>query len=56
MKKENPDKMIIYGDSSLVSMEMRRDFEETLKRGIYMELHQRKMLSDRQLSILLRTR
>ena len=56
MKEENPDKMITYRDISRIPMEMRHDFENALKRGIYKELHRRKMLSDRQLSILLKNR
>lgn len=56
MKEENPDKMITYRDISRIPMEMRHDLEDALKRGIYKELHRRKMLSDRQLSILLKTR
>ena len=56
MKEENPDKMITYRDISRIPMEMRHNFEDALKRGIYKELHRRKVLSDAQLSILLRIR
>ena len=52
MKKGELDITGTYYDS-LVSMEMRRSFEEALKRGIYKELHRRKMLSDEQLRMLL---
>lgn len=54
MKEENPDKTVTYHDNSLVPLEMRHSFEDTVKRGIYKELHRRKMLSDGQLCILLK--
>lgn len=56
MKKENSDKATTYHDDNLVSIEMRRSFEDALKKGIYKELHQRKMISDGQLCILLKNK
>lgn len=41
---------------SLMSLEMQHSFYATLKSGIYKELHRRKMLSDGQLCILLKTK
>lgn len=55
MKEGNLDKTTTYHDKSLIPMEMRRSFEDAVKRGIYKELHRRKMLSDGQLCILLKT-
>ena len=52
MKKGELDITGTYYDS-LVSMEMRRSFEEALKRGIYKELHHKKMLRDEELCLLL---
>ena len=49
MKGRNFDKTTTYH-------EMRGSFEDVLKRGIYKELHQRKVLSDGQLCILLKTK
>ena len=53
MKKGELDITGTYYDS-LVSMEMRRSFEEALKRGIYKELHHKKMLRDEELCLLLK--
>lgn len=53
MKKGETDIKGKYYDDSLVPIEMRRSFEDALKRGIYKELHRRKMLSDEQLRMLL---
>ena len=53
MKKGETDITGKYYDDSLVPIEMRRSFEDALKRGIYKELHRRKMLSDEQLRMLL---
>lgn len=53
MKKGETDIIGTYYDDSLVPIEMRRSFEDALKRGIYKELHRRKMLSDEQLRMLL---
>ena len=56
MKKGNVEKTTIHHDKSLIPMEMRRSFEDALIRGIYKELHRRKMLSDGQLCALLETK
>lgn len=55
MKEGNFDKTTIYYDKSLIPMERRYSFEDAVKRGIYKELHRRKMLTDGQLCILLNT-
>lgn len=55
MKEGNFDRTTTYHDNGLISIEMRRSFDDVLKRGIYKELHQRKILSDGQLCILLKT-
>lgn len=54
MKAENPDRTITNSDNLMIPVEMRRSFDKALKRGIYKELHRRKMLSDGQLCILLK--
>ena len=56
MKEGNLNNKITYHDKSLIPMEMRCSFEDAVKRGIYKELHRRKMLSDGQLCILLKTK
>lgn len=56
MKKENSDRVATYNDSNQIPIEVGCSFYEVLKRGIYKELHQRKMLSDGQLCILLKTK
>lgn len=56
MKEGNFDRITTYHDNSLIPVEMRRSFDDVLKRGIYKELHRRKMLSDGQLCILLKTK
>lgn len=54
MKEENFDKITTYSDP--IPIEVRCSFYDVLKRGIYKELHRRKMLSDGQLCILLKTK
>ena len=56
MKEGNLNHTRSYHDKGLIPMEMRRSFEDTVKRGVYKELHRRKMLSDGQLCILLKTK
>lgn len=55
MAEGNSDRTTTYHDNSLIPIEMRRSFDDVLKRGIYKELHQRKILSDGQLCTLLET-
>lgn len=57
MKEENSDRtIIIYNDNNQIPIEVKHSFYDVLKRGIYKELHRRKMLSDGQLCILLQTK
>ena len=56
MKEENSDRTITYDDNGLIPIEKKHSFQDVLKRGIYKELHRRKMLSDGQLCILLKTK
>ena len=56
MKKENSDKTTTCDDNSMIPIEMKHSFYTALKRGIYKELHRKKMLSDGQLCILLKTK
>lgn len=56
MKEGNFDRGATYDKNGLISIEMERSFHATLKKGIYKELHRRKMLSDGQLCILLKTK
>lgn len=56
MKEGNLDRKTTYHDNSLLPIDIKRSFDDVVKRGIYMELHRRKMLSDGQLCILLKTK
>ena len=56
MKEENSDRGAAYNDSNQIPIEVKCSFYDALKRGIYKELHRRKMLSDGQLCILLKTK
>ena len=56
MKEGDFDKPMTNHDNSTIPMEIRHSFEDAVKRGIYKELHRRKMLSDGQLCILLKTK
>lgn len=56
MKEKNPGRKAVYDADNLMSLDMRYSFHAALKRGIYKELHRRKMLSDGQLCILLKTK
>lgn len=55
MAEGNSDRTTTYHDNGLIPIQMGRSFDDVLKRGIYKELHQRKILSDGQLCILLET-
>lgn len=54
MKEGDLDYTRTYHDKGLIPMEMRRSFEDAVKRGVYKELYRRKMLSDGQLCFLLK--
>lgn len=56
MKGKNPDRKAVYNADSQMTLEMEHSFHAVLKRGIYKELHRRKMLSDGQLCILLKSK
>lgn len=56
MKEEHSDRGAAYNDNNQMPIEVRCSFYDVLKRGIYKELHRRKMLSDGQLCILLKTK
>lgn len=56
MKEENSDREATYIDNNQIPIEVGCSFYDVLKRGIYKELHRRKMLSDGQLCILLKTK
>lgn len=56
MKEENSDREATYNDSNQIPIQVSCSFYDVLKRGIYKELHRRKMLSDGQLCILLKTK
>lgn len=55
MKAENSDRGAAYIDNNQIPIEITCSFYNALKKGIYKELHRRKMLSDGQLCILLKT-
>ena len=55
MKEETSDRGATYNDNNQIPIEVTRTFYDNLKKGIYKELHRRKMLSDGQLCILLKT-
>lgn len=56
MKEEDFDRATTYSDRNQIPAEAWCSFSDVLKRGIYKELHQKKMLSDGQLCILLKTK
>ena len=56
MKEEDFDRTTAYNDSNQIPIEVSCSFYDVLKKGIYKELHRRKMLSDGQLCILLKTK
>lgn len=56
MKEKNSGRKVVNDADSRIPLEMRHSFHAALKRGIYKELHRRKMLSDGQLCILLKTK
>ncbi len=53
MKKETFDQTITFHGSITIPIEMKESINLLLKRGVYKELHRRKMLSDGQLDMLL---
>ena len=53
MKKETFNQTITLHKSILISIEVKNSFDRLLKKGVYKELHRRKMLSDGQLDMLL---
>lgn len=53
MKEETFDQKITFHESISISIEIKNSFDNFLKRGVYKELHRRKMLSDGQLDMLL---
>lgn len=54
MEGKSSDRGVTCIDDNQISMEVIQSFYNVLKRGIYKELHRRKMLSDGQLCILLK--
>lgn len=56
MKVKNPGRNAVFDADSRMPLEMSHSFYTALKRGIYKELHRRKLLSDGQLCILLKTK
>ncbi len=56
MKEEDFDRTTTYSDKNQIPAEAWRSFYDVLERGIYKELHRKKMLSDGQLCILLKTK
>lgn len=56
MREENSDRGATYNDNHQIPIEVRCSFYDVLKSGIYKELHRRKMLSDGQLCVLLKTK
>ncbi len=53
MKKETFNQTITLHESISISIEVKNSFDRLLKKGVYKELHRRKMLSDGQLDMLL---
>ena len=53
MKKETFNQTITLHKSISISIEVKNSFDRLLKKGVYKELHRRKMLSDGQLDMLL---
>lgn len=56
MREANSDRGAAYDDNNQIPTEVRCSFYDVLKRGVYKELHRRKMLSDGQLCILLKAK
>lgn len=56
MKEPDFERTITYHENSPIPVTAGSSFDDVLKRGIYKELHRRKMLSDGQLCILLKTK
>ncbi len=53
MKKETFDHVITFHESITIPIEIKHSINSLLKKGVYKELHRRKMLSDGQLDMLL---
>lgn len=53
MEKETFDRAITFHESITIPIKMKYSINNLLKRGVYKELHHRKMLSDGQLDMLL---
>lgn len=53
MKKEAFDQAITFYENITIPIEIKQSVNSLLKRGVYKELHRRKMLSDGQLDMLL---
>ncbi|MCI8363812.1 MAG: hypothetical protein HFG34_02525 [Eubacterium sp.] len=53
MKKEIFVQAVTFHESITIPIEMKQSIDSLLKRGVYKELHRRKMLSDGQLDMLL---
>lgn len=53
MKKEIFDQAVTFHERITIPIEMKQSIDSLLKRGVYKELHRRKMLSDGQLDMLL---
>ncbi len=53
MKEETFDQTITFHEGITIPIEMKDSINNLLKRGVYKELHRRKMLSDGQLDMLL---
>ncbi len=56
MREANSDRGAAYDDNNQIPTEVRCSFYDVLQRGVYKELHRRKMLSDGQLCILLKAK
>lgn len=53
MRKETLDQAITFYENITIPIEIKQSINSLLKRGVYKELHRRKMLSDGQLDMLL---
>ena len=53
MNEEHSMKTIDDRGNERIPFDTRKSFEKVLKRGIYMQLYDKKMISDSQLNILL---
>lgn len=53
MRKETFGQAITFYENITIPIEIKQSINSLLKRGVYKELHRRKMLSDGQLDMLL---